>query len=120
MKSDYTAKHVQNLYMLIAKKLKIEPITEGRMMRESIQEILAGKDIMKLKDASVRNAKKRAIRKIAEVYGKRSKRFWNTFISYNYYMGKIKAFDDLLEIKKSRYLESGKKYYAKQLLNLFK
>lgn len=81
----------QATYAYIVKRLKIDPIAEGRLMERKVYNILNPQDITKLAKATVRKAAQIKADMIATKYIARAKKFWRVYQLYAYNRGQQRA-----------------------------
>jgi len=89
-------------YTLLVKRLKIDPIVEGRLMEKKVFSILNPKD---LRDFQTEDGREKALLKANRVTGtyiRRAKKFWRVYQLYCFNRGQLRAMSSLSRwIKKS-------------------
>lgn len=78
-------------YAIVAKKLKIDPVAEGALLRKRTERLFWGSDIIKLKDPKEREKRLTLANKFADVYAQRWKKFMRAFYYYCYARGQLRA-----------------------------
>ena len=78
-------------YSLLVKRLKIDPITEGRLSEKKIFKILNPNDLRDFQDKDKREAARLKADRIAEIYIQRAKKFWYVYQLYCFNRGQLRA-----------------------------
>lgn len=78
-------------YAKLVKRLKIDPINEGRLMERRVYNILNPKDITEMKDADAREEARLKADHVAETYIFRIKKFWRVYQLYCFNRGQLRA-----------------------------
>lgn len=81
----------QVTYAYIVKRLKIDPIVEGRLMERKVYAILNPEDITKFADEDAREAAQVKADAIIIIYIARAKKFWRVYQLYTYNRGQQRA-----------------------------
>lgn len=78
-------------YALLVKRLKIDPIVEGRLSEKKIFKILNPEDLLAFQDEDKREAARLKADKVAETYIRRAKKFWRVYQLYCFNRGQLRA-----------------------------
>ena len=87
-------KFFRDTYVLIAKQLKIDPIREGRILRNKINVLYYSK-IEEIEDEVEREQRVATANKWTIKYGKRLQKFFTVFQRYCFLKGEFRAIETL-------------------------
>jgi len=87
----YGNRFFRTTYAKVARKLKIDPIAEGALLRKRINRLLWGDDLYKLADEEERKRRLILANQYAEAYRKRFKKFMKVYYRYCYAAGGLRA-----------------------------
>jgi len=85
--SRFGKKFYKDAYNTITKLTGISPIQEGKILRDYVRKILTI-NIMKLNKSDLKK-----VNDAADAYKSRMKKFWQKYLAYCYYFGRIRALD---------------------------
>ncbi|UCH71960.1 MAG: hypothetical protein JSW62_06100 [Thermoplasmatales archaeon] len=87
----YGERFVKTTYQYVVKKIKIDPITEGILLRKKIEDLLWGDDFLELGEDKVREERLKKVDLMIDKYYKRARKFWKIYQQYCYERGSVRA-----------------------------
>ena len=90
----YGERFSKTSYLYTVKKLKIDPITEGAILRKKLEKLLWGNDFLELKRKSVREEKQIIAEKYIKQYYDRARKFWKVYQEYCFLKGQKRLLYD--------------------------
>jgi len=79
-------------YVIVARKMKIDPIREGAQLKVTLQKLLSPMKLLKVEDRRTREKQANAM---IERFGQRSRKFWRTYQQYVFLRGELRGLASL-------------------------